>query len=162
MSLILHRQLTQGPGHSILVFLAVYMLHDNGWGLYPFSLGPSHQPDRFWRACGNAYAASDAEVLINESKLINFYRAHWTALSATSTRVACFFVDMCSERGGQEDLYTQLMAVEHGTAIIAAIADNRVYVESVHQTILVALPQQFDSLIIGKLTGHAVLNSPAA
>ena len=108
------------------------MLLGDGWGLYPFGLGPSHQPDRFWRACGNAYAASNAEVLINKGELVNLYCAHRTALNATFTRVTCFFVDMCSERGGQKDLYTQLMAVEHGTAIIAAIADNRVYIESVH------------------------------
>jgi hypothetical protein len=162
MSLILHQQPTQGPDLSILVFLAIHALLDDGWGLYPFGLGPSHQPDRFWRACGHAYATSNAEVLVNEGKLVNLYSAHRTALSTTFARVACFFLDMCPERGGQKGLYTQLMAVEHGTAIIAAIADNRVYVESVHQTILVALLQQFDSLVIGKLTGHAVLDSPAA
>jgi len=138
------------------------MLLDDGWGLYPFGLGPSHQPDRFWRACGHAYAASDTEILINEGKLVNLYGAHRAALSATFACVACFFLDLCPERGGQKDLYTQLMAVKHGAAIIAAIADNRVYVQSVYQAILVALPQQFDSLVIGKLTGHAVLDSPAA
>jgi hypothetical protein len=32
----------------------------------------------------------------------------------------------------------------------------------VHQAILIALPQQFYSLVIGNLTGHTVLNAPSA
>jgi hypothetical protein len=48
------------------------------------------------------------------------------------------------------------------TAVVAAVAYTVLYVQGMNKAILVALPQQLNSLVISKLTGHTMLDSPAA
>lgn len=134
-----------------------------GRGLRLYSPGTPHQFCRFCLACWNTCAASNAEVLINISELVNFYGAHRAALGTGFTCIACFLANLRHEGRSQQYLFAQLMqSYEQHTAIAAAIAYTAVYIQGRDEAILIAFPQELDGLIIGDLTGHAMVDGPTA
>jgi hypothetical protein len=48
------------------------------------------------------------------------------------------------------------------TAVVAAVAYTVLYVQGMNKAIVIAFPQQLNSLVIGKFTGHTMLDGPAA